>query len=204
MKKFFSEFREFAIKGNALDLAIGVIIGAAFKSIVDSLVNDIIMPLVGVLLGGKDLTTYFVCRVGTAQIKFGSLLQTALNFFIVAFCLFMLVKFVNKVKNDFAKSKNADAEEDKDEPAPKSDEVLLLEEIRDALKEIAENEGYYLISFFVTDVIENGSYIFFNEAAKEVLSKSFNIENLEQGTYLPGVVSRKKQMLPVILNTLEN
>lgn len=72
------------------------------------------------------------------------------------------------------------------------------------IEEIAENEGYYLISFFVTDVIENGSYIFFNEAAKEILSKSFNVDNLEQGTYLPGVVSRKKQMLPVILNTLEN
>ena len=130
MKKFFSEFREFAIKGNALDLAIGVIIGAAFKSIVDSLVNDIIMPFVGVILGGKDLTTSLVCRVGTAQIKFGSLIQTALNFFIVAFCLFMLVKFVNKIKNNVSKPK----QEAPAEPAPKSDEVVLLEEIRDALK----------------------------------------------------------------------
>ena len=132
MKKFFSEFKEFAIKGNALDLAIGVIIGAAFKAIVDSLVNDIIMPFVGVILGGKDLTTTLVARVGTAQIKFGSLIQTALNFLIVAFCLFMLVKFVNKVKNDFAKNK--EEEETAKEESKKSDEVLLLEEIRDALK----------------------------------------------------------------------
>ena len=132
MKKFFSEFKEFAIKGNALDLAIGVIIGAAFKAIVDSLVNDIIMPFVGVILGGKDLTTTLVARVGTAQIKFGSLIQPALNFLNVAFCLFMLVKFVNKVKNDFAKNK--EEEETAKEESKKSDEVLLLEEIRDALK----------------------------------------------------------------------
>ena len=132
MKKFFSEFKEFAIKGNALDLAIGVIIGAAFKAIVDSLVNDIIMPFVGIISGGRDLTTTLVARVGTAQIKFGSLIQTALNFLIVAFCLFMLVKFVNKVKNDFAKNK--EEEEEKEEEIKKSDEVILLEEIRDALK----------------------------------------------------------------------
>lgn len=132
MKKFFSEFKEFAIKGNALDLAIGVIIGAAFKAIVDSIVNDIIMPFVGIISGGKDLTATLVARVGTAQIKFGSLIQTALNFLIVAFCLFMLVKFVNKVKNDFAKTK--EAEDVKEEEPKKSDEVLLLEQIRDALK----------------------------------------------------------------------
>ena len=130
MKKFFSEFKEFAIKGNALNLAIGVIIGAAFKSIVDSLVNDIIMPFVGILVGGRDLTKFFVLRVGTAELKFGSILQTSLNFFIVAFCLFMLVKFVNKVKSNMSKPKEEKAEE----PAPKSDEVVLLEEIRDALK----------------------------------------------------------------------
>lgn len=72
------------------------------------------------------------------------------------------------------------------------------------IEEITEKEGYYLVSFFVTDVIENGSYVFFNESAKEVISKSFNVENLEQGTYLPGVVSRKKQVIPVLLNTLDN
>ncbi len=73
-----------------------------------------------------------------------------------------------------------------------------------AIEQICAKEEYYLVSFFVTDVIENGSYLFFNESAKEILSKAFNIENLEQGTYLPGVVSRKKQVIPVILNALEN
>ena len=130
MKKFFSEFKEFAVKGNALDLAIGVIIGAAFKAIVDSLVNDIIMPFVGILMGGKDFTS-LAFKIGEAEIKYGSLIQTAVNFFIVAFCLFLLVKFVNKVKKGFAKKQ----EEEKVEEPKKSDEVLLLEEIRDALKE---------------------------------------------------------------------
>ena len=131
MKKFFSEFKEFAVKGNALDLAIGVIIGAAFKAIVDSIVNDIIMPFVGILLGGKDFTALML-KIGDAEIKYGSLIQTAVNFLIVAFCLFLLVKFVNKVKSGFA-AKQA-VEEEKEEEPVKSDEVKLLEEIRDALK----------------------------------------------------------------------
>lgn len=138
MKKFFSEFKEFAIKGNALDLAIGVIIGAAFKAIVDSLVNDIIMPLVGILMGGKDFTN-LIFKIGDAQIKYGSLIQTAVNFLIVAFCLFLLVKFVNRIKSDIARAKEAEAvEEAKDEPAPKSDEVVLLEQIRDSLNNLKQ------------------------------------------------------------------
>ena len=133
MKKFFSEFKEFAIKGNMLDLAIGVIIGAAFKSIVDSLVNDIIMPFVGILLGGKDFTS-LIWRVGDAEIKYGSLIQNAFNFLIVAFCLFVLVKSINKVKNGIIPHK----EEIEEAPASKPDDVLLLEEIRDSLKAIQD------------------------------------------------------------------
>lgn len=133
MKKFFSEFKEFAIKGNMLDLAIGVIIGAAFKSIVDSLVNDIIMPFVGILLGGKDFTS-LIWKVGDAEIKYGSLIQNAFNFLIVAFCLFVLVKSINKVKNGIIPHK----EEIEEAPAPKPDDVLLLEEIRDSLKAIQD------------------------------------------------------------------
>ncbi len=85
------------------------------------------------------------------------------------------------------------------------DEILAKKDnyIR-TIQEICTKEEYYLVAFFVTDVIENGSYIFFSESAKPILSKSFNIDNLEQGSYLPGVVSRKKQVVPVILNTLEN
>ncbi len=131
MKKFFSEFKEFAIKGNALDLAIGVIIGAAFKAIVDSIVNDIIMPFIGILLGGKDFSG-MAFKIGEAEIKYGSLIQTAVNFLIVAFCLFLLVKFVNKLKDGFAK-KEEEVVEEPAEPV-KSEEVILLEQIRDALQ----------------------------------------------------------------------
>ena len=131
MKKFFSEFKEFAIKGNALDLAIGVIIGAAFKAIVDSIVNDIIMPFIGILLGGKDFSG-MAFKIGEAEIKYGSLIQTAVNFLIVAFCLFLLVKFVNKLKDGFAKKEEKVVEEPA-EPV-KSEEVILLEQIRDALQ----------------------------------------------------------------------
>lgn len=131
MKKFLSEFKEFAVKGNALEMAVGVIIGAAFKSIVDSIVNDIIMPFVGILLGGKDFSS-LAFKIGDAQIKYGSLIQTAVNFFIVAFCLFLLVKFVNKLKDGFAAKQVEEAKEEA--PAPKSEEVILLEQIRDALQ----------------------------------------------------------------------
>ncbi len=84
------------------------------------------------------------------------------------------------------------------------DIVNNKEEYIKAIEQITIKEEYYLVAFFVTDVIENGSYVFFNESAKEILSKAFNVNDLVQGTYLPGVVSRKKQVIPVILNALEN
>lgn len=85
------------------------------------------------------------------------------------------------------------------------DEILnKKEDYIKTIENICSKEEYYLVAFFVTDVIENGSYVFFNESSKEVLRKSFNVDNLEQGSYLPGIVSRKKQVIPVILNTLEN
>ena len=90
MKKIIAEFKEFAIKGNMLDMAIGVIIGAAFKSIVDSLVNDIFMPFVGVLIGGRDFSGLSL-KIGEATINYGMLIQNIVNFLIVAVCLFMLV-----------------------------------------------------------------------------------------------------------------
>lgn len=126
MKKIISEFKEFAIKGNMLDLAVGVIIGAAFKSIVDSIVNDILMPVVGVLIGGTDFSALSV-DVGGASIKYGMLVQNVVNFFIVAVCLFALVKSVNMLKR---KKPEDEAEEKPDE---KPADIILLEEIRDAI-----------------------------------------------------------------------
>ena len=130
MKKFLSEFKEFAVKGNALEMAVGVIIGAAFKSIVDSIVNDIIMPFVGILLGGKDFSALSI-MVGSAEIKYGMLIQNIVNFVIIAFCLFLLVKTANKIRDGFVHKE--EVEEQEEEPV-KSDEVVLLEQIRDALE----------------------------------------------------------------------
>ena len=116
------EFREFAAKGNVMDLAVGVIIGAAFGKIVGSLVEDVIMPVIGAMMGGLNFSDLAV-KVGSATLKYGKFLQTCLDFLIVAWVIFMLVKFVNRMKRDDA----APA------AAPPRQEVLL-EEIRDLLK----------------------------------------------------------------------
>jgi large conductance mechanosensitive channel len=92
-----TEFKEFAMKGSVVDLAVGVVIGAAFGKIVDSLVNDIIMPIVGILIGGYDFSKLSV-KVGEAEIKYGNFIQTTLNFVIIAFILFMVIKAINKMK----------------------------------------------------------------------------------------------------------
>ena len=122
MKKFINEFKEFIKRGNVVDLAVAVVIGGAFSSIVNSLVNDMIMPLIGVIIGGINFRG-LTLRVGNATILYGSFLQNVINFLIIAFAIFMLVKFINK----FFKKK----EEVKEEVPVKSDEVILLEEIRD-------------------------------------------------------------------------
>ncbi len=131
MKKFLAEFKEFAIKGNMFDLAVGVIIGAAFNTIVKSLVDDVIMPAVGMLIGGHDFTT-LVLQFGTATIKYGNLIQNIVNFLITAFCLFVVVKSINTLK----RRKEAVEEAIEQAPAAKPDDIALLEEIRDTLAEI--------------------------------------------------------------------
>ena len=119
---FTSEFKEFAIKGNVMDLAVGVIIGAAFGKIVASVVEDVVMPLIGVLMGGLNFSDLAV-KVGSATLKYGKFLQTCLDFLIIACAVFLLVKLINRIKR----------EEEKPAPAkPRQEE--LLEEIRDLLK----------------------------------------------------------------------
>ncbi len=134
-----SEFKEFIMKGNVMDLAIGVIIGAAFSKIVDSLVNDIIMPIVGKITGGVDFSNMFVPLAdipagnagtyatlkaeGLPMLAYGNFITIVINFVILAFIIFMMVKQVNKMK------KVAPAV-----PAATPDDILLLREIRDALK----------------------------------------------------------------------
>ncbi len=97
MKGFFKEFKEFAMQGNVMDMAIGVVIGAAFKAIVDSLVSDIINPIIGVV-GGTDLSGY-VLKLGTVELKWGSFVSAIINFILIALVLFLVVRTINKTKN---------------------------------------------------------------------------------------------------------
>lgn len=139
MKKFFHEFKEFAMRGNVLDMAIGVVIGAAFGKITTSLVNDIIMPLIGHITGGIDLTQWNITlnkaavaagNAAPVMLGIGNLLAVILDFIIVAFVMFLLVKAMNKL----AALKKKDEEPAPEEPAGPTTEELLAE-IRDLLKE---------------------------------------------------------------------
>jgi large conductance mechanosensitive channel len=137
---FASEFKAFALKGNVMDLAVGVIIGGAFGKIVDSLVGDVIMPVVGRLFGGLDFTNYFIKladgppgipqtlvelkKAGVPVLAYGSFLTVALNFAILAFIIFLMVKQVNRLK----------AEAPPPAPPATPEDILLLREIRDGLK----------------------------------------------------------------------
>ena len=139
------EFREFAIKGNVMDLAVGVIIGGAFGKIVDSVVNDLIMPLVGLFFGKLDFSNLFVVlgtmpegvprtldalkKAGIPVFAYGNFITVAVNFVILAFIIFMMVKQINRLKAEEAAAPAAPAE-----PPPTPEDVLLLREIRDALK----------------------------------------------------------------------
>ena len=122
----FKEFKTFVMRGNVMDLAVGVIIGAAFGKIVTSLVNDVLMPLLGILLGKVNFTDLTI-KIGSATVKYGMFIQNVVDFLIVAFCIFLMVKLINKVM----KKKDDDQ---KEEVKGKSDELKALEEIRDLLK----------------------------------------------------------------------
>ncbi len=138
MSGFMQEFKEFALKGNVMDLAVGVIIGGAFGKIVDSVVGDLIMPIVGKIFGGLDFNDYFIPLAGQtattlaeakkagAVFAYGSFLTILLNFIILAFIIFVMVKQMNRLKRE---APPAPAE-----PPPTPEEVLLLREIRDSLK----------------------------------------------------------------------
>ena len=126
------EFKQFIARGNVVDLAVGVIIGGAFGKIVTSLVNDIIMPLIGVIIGGVNFTG-LTLTVGNATIAYGAFIQNVIDFLIIAACIFLFVKFINKL----TKPKKAEVKEEVKE-VKKADDILLLEEIRDLLKNNAK------------------------------------------------------------------
>ncbi len=136
---FVSEFKEFAMKGNVVDLAVGVIIGAAFGKIVDSIVKDLIMPVVGKIFGGLDFTNYFIkladgpkdipqtyealTKAGVPVFAYGNFITVAINFIILAFIIFMMIKQINRLKTNTVNA-----------PPPPAEDTVLLREIRDALK----------------------------------------------------------------------
>jgi large conductance mechanosensitive channel len=140
---YFSEFREFAVKGSVVDLAVGVIIGAAFGRIVDSLVKDIIMPVVGRATGGLDFTNYFIAlapvpanytgpmtydaltKAGVPLLAYGNFITVLINFVILAFIIFLMVRQINRLRRHH---------DEKKEAAPPSEDIVLLREIRDALR----------------------------------------------------------------------
>lgn len=139
---FMSEFREFAVKGNVVDLAVGVIIGGAFGKIVDSVVNDLIMPVVGLIFGKLDFSNLFVAmgtvpegtphtleairKAGVPVFAYGNFITVAVNFIILAFIIFLMVKQINRLKRETPAEAPA--------PAATPEDVVLLREIRDSLK----------------------------------------------------------------------
>lgn len=141
---FIKEFREFAIKGNVIDLAVGVIIGGAFGKIVDSVVADLIMPVVGLVFGKLDFSNLFLVlgnvppgtamtldalrKAGVPVFAYGNFLTVAVNFIILAFIIFMMIKQINRLKRE------TPAEAAPAAPAPTPEDIVLLREIRDSLK----------------------------------------------------------------------
>ena len=132
------EFREFAVKGNAIDLAVGVIIGGAFGKIVDSIVGDLIMPLVSKLIGGLDFSSYYIplagqaaglsleaAKKGGAVFAYGNFITILVNFIILAFVIFLMIKQINRLRR---------TEEAAPAPAAPAEDIVLLREIRDSLK----------------------------------------------------------------------
>ena len=124
MKKFYEEFKKFAMRGNVIDMAVGIIIGGAFTSIVNSLVNDIFSPFIGLITGGIDFSSVSF-GIGGAQIMVGNFVNAVISFLLVAFCVFILIKAVNKLTK----------KQEEEKPAPqKAEDLIVLEEIRDLLK----------------------------------------------------------------------
>lgn len=131
--KVFGEFKEFIAKGNVVDLAVGVIIGSAFSKIVTSIVNDILMPLIGVIIGGIDFSGLSL-QIGSATVNYGMFIQNVIDFLIVAICIFFFVKIIERM------TKKKEKKEEVVEEVKKDEQIVLLEEIRDLLKEISKDK----------------------------------------------------------------
>ena len=134
MKKFIEEFKTFIAKGNVMTMAVGIIIGGAFTAIVNSLVNDVITPLLGIIIGGIDFSNIII-QVGEAQLLVGNFIQAIITFLLTALVIFWLVKFFNKLTEKKKEEEPAPEPEAEPEPEPTPEDIELLREIRDLLKE---------------------------------------------------------------------
>ena len=129
---FIKEFKEFAVRGNVIDMAVGVVIGSAFGKIVSSLVSDVMMPVIGVITGGVNFTDFKIVlkeahgEAAAVTLNYGSFIQTTIDFIIIAFCIFVAIKAINKLKREKHKKEEA--------PKEPSEDIKLLREIRDELK----------------------------------------------------------------------
>ena len=129
---FIKEFKEFAVRGNVIDMAVGVVIGSAFGKIVSSLVSDVMMPVIGVITGGVNFTDFKIVlkevhgEAAAVTLNYGSFIQTTIDFIIIAFCIFVAIKAINKLKREKPKAEEA--------PKEPSEDIKLLREIRDELK----------------------------------------------------------------------
>ena len=132
--KFLNEFKEFINRGSVIDLAVGIVVGGAFTSIVNSLVNDILMPLIGIILGGINFSTLSITvpnimdEGASVTLAYGNFIQAIINFLIIAFSIFILIRFINRTKNAVVKKKE-EAEEKREK-----EELVLLREIAEELK----------------------------------------------------------------------
>lgn len=137
MKKFINEFKEFISRGNVMDMAVGIVIGTAFTKIINSIVSDIIMPIIGTITGRINLSTLKLIITPASEgveelaIKYGNFLQAVVDFVIIAFAIFSAIKVINSIRNKLEKKQE---EEKKTEPPKPSNEEVLLTEIRDLLK----------------------------------------------------------------------
>lgn len=131
--KTLKEFKTFISKGNIIDMAVGVIIGTAFSKIVTSVVNDILTPLLGIVIGGLDFTN-LTLKVGDAVISYGIFIQNVIDFLIVTVCIFIFVKIISRF------NKKEEIKEEKEEVPKKDEQIILLEEIRDLLKKQANSK----------------------------------------------------------------
>lgn len=125
MKGFIKEFKEFISRGSVIDLAVAVVIGGAFTKIVNSLVDDIIMPIIGVIIGGINFENLMI-TVGTAEIRYGMFIQAIVNFLLISLVIFSIIKSINQFKKK--------EEEKPEEPVAPSEDIVLLTEIRDLLR----------------------------------------------------------------------